>query len=181
MRKVGWVKRSIKLRPGLSGRKYGSKVQYWQLIDIPRPISSYCFYKDICPSPNLYPSLLQLPILHLYGEESLLCRGGRLATWSSSLYSESQDFSLCQICSCSCSKALRSFQPTIHCIQNIIMKYQCLNSIFVLNQWMRWLRELIVFRQLAAHLYTYWPLSLCLSIKPPSYKLLDHAGMILWR
>ena len=26
------------------------KVQYWQLIDIPRPISSYCFYKDICPS-----------------------------------------------------------------------------------------------------------------------------------
>ena len=24
-----------------------SKVQYWQLIDIPRPISSYCFYKDI--------------------------------------------------------------------------------------------------------------------------------------
>jgi len=44
-----------------------SKVQYWQLIDIPRPISSYCFYKDICPSPNLYPNLLQLPILHLYG------------------------------------------------------------------------------------------------------------------
>jgi len=27
-----------------------SKVQYWQLIGIPRPISSYCFYKDICPS-----------------------------------------------------------------------------------------------------------------------------------
>ena len=25
-----------------------SKVQYWQLIDTPRPISSYCFYKDIC-------------------------------------------------------------------------------------------------------------------------------------
>ena len=44
-----------------------SKVQYWQLIDIPRPISSYCFYKDICPSPKLYPNLLQLPILHLYG------------------------------------------------------------------------------------------------------------------
>ena len=42
------------------------KVQYWQLIDIPRPISSYCFNKDICPSPNLYPNLLQLPILHLY-------------------------------------------------------------------------------------------------------------------
>jgi len=42
-------------------------VQYWQLIGIPRPISSYCFYKDICPSPNLYPNLLQLPILHLYG------------------------------------------------------------------------------------------------------------------
>jgi len=37
-----------------------------QLIGIPRPISSYCFYKDICPSPNLYPNLLQLPILHLY-------------------------------------------------------------------------------------------------------------------
>ena len=43
-----------------------SKVQYWQFIDIPRPISSYCFYKDICPSPNLYPNLLQLQILHLY-------------------------------------------------------------------------------------------------------------------
>jgi len=45
------------------------KVQYWQLIGIPRPISSYCFYMDICPSPNLspnlYPNLLQLPILHL--------------------------------------------------------------------------------------------------------------------
>ena len=41
-------------------------MQCWQLIDIPRPISSYCFYKDICPSPNLYPNLLQLPILHLY-------------------------------------------------------------------------------------------------------------------
>jgi len=25
------------------------KVQYWQLIGIPRPISSYCFYKDIFP------------------------------------------------------------------------------------------------------------------------------------
>lgn len=24
-----------------------SKVQYWQLIDIPRRICSYCFYKDI--------------------------------------------------------------------------------------------------------------------------------------
>ena len=46
------------------------KVQYWQLIGIPRPISSYCFYKDFCPSPNL----LQLPILHLYGEESLIPR-----------------------------------------------------------------------------------------------------------
>ena len=34
-----------------------SKVQYWQLIDIPKPIyiSSYRFYKDINPSPNLYP------------------------------------------------------------------------------------------------------------------------------
>ena len=52
----------------MSTIKRGSKVQYWQLIDIPRPISSYCFYKDICPSPNLYPDLLQLPILHLYEE-----------------------------------------------------------------------------------------------------------------
>ena len=43
--------------------KNAGKVQYWQLIGIPRPINSYCFYKDICPSPNL----LQLPILHLYG------------------------------------------------------------------------------------------------------------------
>ena len=43
-----------------------SKVQYWQLIDIPRLISSYCFYKDIWPSPNLYPNLLQLPILQPY-------------------------------------------------------------------------------------------------------------------
>ena len=34
-----------------------SKVQYWQLLDIPRPITSYCFYKDIRPSPNLYPNL----------------------------------------------------------------------------------------------------------------------------
>ena len=51
------------------------KVQYWQLIGIPRPISSYCFYKDICPSPNLYPNLLQLPILHLYAFFSY----GRLA------------------------------------------------------------------------------------------------------
>jgi len=25
-----------------------SKVQYWQIIDTP---NSYCFYKDICPSP----------------------------------------------------------------------------------------------------------------------------------
>jgi len=33
-----------------------------QLIGNPRPISSYRFYKDICPSPNL----LQLPVLHLY-------------------------------------------------------------------------------------------------------------------
>ena len=48
----------------------GSKVQYWQLIDIPRLINSYCFYKDICPSSNLYPNLLQLPILHLYGSET---------------------------------------------------------------------------------------------------------------
>ena len=34
-----------------------SKVQYWQLIDIPKSIyiSSYRFYKDINPSPNLYP------------------------------------------------------------------------------------------------------------------------------
>ena len=48
-----------------------SKVQYQQLIDIPRPISSYCFYKDICPSPNLYPNLLQLPILHLYATFAL--------------------------------------------------------------------------------------------------------------
>ena len=40
-------------------------VQDWQLIGIPRPISSYCFYKDNCHSPNLYPNLLQLPILHL--------------------------------------------------------------------------------------------------------------------
>ena len=53
-------------------------------------------------------------------------------------------------------------QYTVY-IQNIIMKYECVNSSFVLNQ------------------HTYWPLSLCLSIKPPSYKLLDHAGMILWR
>jgi len=45
-----------------------SKVQYWQLIDIPGLISSYCFYKDICPSPNYTPNLLQLPILHLYGK-----------------------------------------------------------------------------------------------------------------
>ena len=52
-------------RPGLSLTQ--SKVQYWQLIGIPRPISSYCFYKDICPSPNLYPNLLQMTILHLYG------------------------------------------------------------------------------------------------------------------
>ena len=29
-------------------RKRG-KVQYWQLFDIPSPISSYCFYKDTCP------------------------------------------------------------------------------------------------------------------------------------
>ena len=29
-----------------------SKVQYCQLIGIPRPISSYCFYNDICPSPT---------------------------------------------------------------------------------------------------------------------------------
>ena len=29
-----------------------SKVQCWQLIDIPRPISSYRFYEDIWPSPN---------------------------------------------------------------------------------------------------------------------------------
>ena len=43
-----------------------SKVQHWQLIGIPRPISSYCFYKDICPSPKLYPNLLQMTILHLY-------------------------------------------------------------------------------------------------------------------
>ena len=28
------------------------KMQYWQIIDILRPIGSYCFYKDICPSPN---------------------------------------------------------------------------------------------------------------------------------
>jgi len=42
-------------------------VQYRQLIGIPRPISSHCFYKDICPSPNLYPKLLQLTILYLYG------------------------------------------------------------------------------------------------------------------
>jgi len=41
----------ILLGLGLAGQ---SKVRYWQLIDIPRPISSYCFYKDICPSPNLY-------------------------------------------------------------------------------------------------------------------------------
>jgi len=41
---------------------FSRKVQYWQLIGIP-PISSYCFYKDIFPPPNL----LQLPILHLYG------------------------------------------------------------------------------------------------------------------
>jgi len=40
-----------------------SKVQYWQLIDIPRPamafirtsaISSYGFYKDICPPQPLH-------------------------------------------------------------------------------------------------------------------------------
>ena len=43
------------------------KVWYWQSIGIPRPLSSNCFCKDICPSPNLYPNLLQLPIQHLYG------------------------------------------------------------------------------------------------------------------
>jgi len=25
------------------------------VLDIPRPISSYCFYKDVCPSPKSYP------------------------------------------------------------------------------------------------------------------------------
>ena len=39
-------------------------MQYWQLIDIFRLISSYCFYKNIRP---LYSNLLQLPILHPYG------------------------------------------------------------------------------------------------------------------
>ena len=52
-------------------------MQYWQLIAIPRPISSYYFYKDIGPAHNLYLSLLQLPILHLcefwskFGSEGL--------------------------------------------------------------------------------------------------------------
>ena len=39
-----------------------------QLIDIPRPISSYCFYKDIFPSPKPYPNLLHLLILHISGD-----------------------------------------------------------------------------------------------------------------
>ena len=60
------------LEPPIKGQKvcsqsafYWELPLYWQLIGIPRPISSSCFYKDICPSPNQYPNLLQLPILHL--------------------------------------------------------------------------------------------------------------------
>ena len=34
-----------------------SKAQYWQLIDIPRVISSYCIDKDICPFLNLHPNI----------------------------------------------------------------------------------------------------------------------------
>jgi len=51
------------------------KMQYWQLIGIPRPISTNCFYKDICPSPNQYPNLLQLPILHLYDQFKIAASG----------------------------------------------------------------------------------------------------------
>ena len=51
------------------------KTQDWQLIGIPRPISSYCFYKDICPSPNRYPNPLQLPILHLYDKSKIATSG----------------------------------------------------------------------------------------------------------
>jgi len=54
-----------------------SKVQY------ARPISSYCFYKDICPSPNLYHNLLQLPILHLYGARGVnTLMSKMLGSWS---------------------------------------------------------------------------------------------------
>ena len=61
--KIMWVG-TLTCGPALVNSHVKSKVYYWQLIDIPRPISCYCFYKNICPSPNLYPNL---PILHLYG------------------------------------------------------------------------------------------------------------------
>ena len=36
------------------------QVQYWQLIDIPRLITGYCFHKEVCSTPNPHPSLLAL-------------------------------------------------------------------------------------------------------------------------
>ena len=90
-----FLEHRARLRPWVS-----SKVQYWQLIDIPRLISSYCLYNDICPSLNLYPNLLQLPILHLYHRVSL--------------YTGPEESSIQgQLCSC-CRAILISFEVHVY-------------------------------------------------------------------